>query len=199
MRSRQRHLFLYIILSCITVVVCSFVWAPGSLFPEHLKNTHIAKLKETDSLVYFQCHVEPIKEQKVTTESGQVIELKGKKQFITITEKFKLFKTGETYRLQHYTSPTTYYPNKKYAYLKLTEKAYWEFKLSLDTILPKDDVLRLAAYETKLRAITEYDFKVMENNGPQLIINGKKISEQFRLTENILLSTSLSVCKNGKK
>ncbi len=69
----------------------------------------------------------------------------------------------------------------------------------MDTILPKEDVLRLAAYETKLRSITEYDFRVVNNNGPQLIINGKKISEQFRLTENILLSNSLSVFKNAKK
>ena len=181
------------------LVLCSYQSIESSFFPEHLKNTNIARLKEIDSLVYYQCHAESVKEQKVTTEDGKVIELKGKKQFITITEKYKLSKKGETYRLEHFNSPTTYYPNKKYTYLKLTEKSYWGFSKDMDTILPKEDVLRLAAYETKLRSITEYDFKVIDNNGPQLIINGKKISEQFRLTENILLSNSLSVFKNGKK
>jgi hypothetical protein len=190
---------LYISLTLFTLLLCSFVFVPASIFPEHLQNTYIAKLKDVDSLIYFQCHVEKLKAQQVTTEDGKVVELKGKKQFISLTEKFKLYKKGDVYKLQHYSSPTTYYPNKKYAYLKLTEKPYWEFSLDLDTILPKDDVLRLAAYETKLRQINEYDFKVMENNGPQLIINGKKVSEQFRLTENILISSSLSVFKNGKK
>lgn len=197
MNKKNQNTLLLTALGCLTVVFCSFTSV--SFFPEHLQNTNIAKLKEVDSLVYFQCHSEVVKEQKVTTTDGKVIELKGKNQFITITEKFKLFKNGEIYRLLHYNSPTTYYPNKKYAYLKLTEKDYWGFSLDMDTILPKEDVLRLAAYETKLRSITEYDFKVMNTNGPQLIINGKKISEQFRLTENILLSNSLSVFNNGKK
>lgn len=197
MNKKKQNTLLLITLACLAVVFCSFV--SDSFFPEHLKDTQIAKLKEVDSLIYFQCHSEEVKEQKVTTADGKVIELKGKNQFITITEKFKLYKTGEVYRLQHYNSPTTYYPNKKYAYLKLTEKDYWGFSKDMDTILPKEDVIRLAAYETKLRSITEYDFKVSNSNGPQLIINGKKISEQFRLTENILLSNSLSVFKNAKK
>ncbi|HEY1040667.1 MAG TPA: hypothetical protein VGF30_14735, partial [Bacteroidia bacterium] len=177
MIDRKHHTVLFLFFTA-AIVLCSYHSIESSFFPEHLKNTTIAKLKEVDSLVYYQCHAEAIKEQKVTTEDGKVIELKGKKQFITITEKFKLSKKGETYRLEHYNSPTTYYPNKKYTYLKLTEKAYWGFSKDMDTILPKEDVLKLAAYETKLRSITEYDFKVIDNNGPQLIINGKKISEQ---------------------
>jgi hypothetical protein len=181
---------------CSLLLCFSFAQAQ---FPEHLKNTQIAKLKEIDSLVYYQCHTEAIKAQDLYTEDGKKIEMKAKKQFVTITEKFKLYKNGNVYRLQYFDSPTTWYPNKKYAYLKLTEKPYWEFKLQLDTVLPEDDVLRLAAYETKLRSITEYDFKVLDDNGPQLIINGKKISEQFRVKENILLSASLSIFRNDKK
>ncbi|MCD6066052.1 MAG: hypothetical protein K0S33_878 [Bacteroidetes bacterium] len=189
---------IFIFLLAATALL-SFSFINATLFPEHLKNTQIAKLKETDSLVYYQCRTESVKAQDLYTEDGKKIEMKAKKQFVTITEKFKLYKTGTVYRLQYFDSPTTWYPNKKYAYLKLTEKPYWEFKLKLDTILPEEDVLRLAAYETKLRSITEYDFRVLEDNSPQLIINGKKISEQFCVTEKIVLSSALSVFKNGKK
>lgn len=183
----------------ITLAFLSFAGDEKPVFPEHLQNTVIAKLKENDSLTYYQCYAESVKAQSIITEGGQKIELDSKKQHITITSKYKLYKNGNTYRFLYYSSPTTYYPNKKFAYLKLTEKPYWEFSLQLDTILPADDVLRLAAYETKLRAITEYDFKVLDDNGPQLIINGKKISEQFIVKENLLLTGTLSVLKNGKK
>jgi hypothetical protein len=193
----MKNILIVIALFLCSLLLC-FSFATAQ-FPEHLKNTQIAKLKEVDSLAYYQCHTELVKAQDLYTEDGKKIEMKSKKQFVTITEKFKLYKNGNVYRLKYFDSPTTWFPNKKYAYLKLTEKPYWEFKLQLDTILPEEDVLRLAAYETKLRSITEYDFKVLEDNSPQLIINGKKISEQFCVTEKILLSSSLSVFKNGKK
>src|SRR3989344_5074373 len=141
MNYRKQNTLLLTAFACMALIFCSFI--SDSFFPKYLQNTQVAKLKEVDSLVYYQCHSEAVKEQKVTTTDGKVIELKGKNQFITITEKFKLFKNGEVYRLQHYNSPTTYYPNKKYAYLKLTEKDYWGFSKDMDTILPKEDVVRL--------------------------------------------------------
>lgn len=165
------------------------------VFPEHLRDTAIAKLKEGDSLLLYQCRVLPVKEQEVTTNDGIKVKLKSKNQHISFTEKIKISFTNNTYYLKHYTSPLTDYPNKKFAYLKIVEKPYWEFKLDKDTILPFSDALLIAAYQKKCLALTEYDFKVVDNNSPQLIINGKKVSEQFRLKNQLFLSEELSVLK----
>jgi len=182
----------------ILIVVFSYflIKHETSVFPTHLKDTAIAKLKEGDSLFLYQCQIFPIKEQQVTTNSGQQITLKSKKKFISFTEKIKIYFNNNVYQLKHYTSSLSDYPNKKYAYLKLVEKSYWEFKLDKDTILPFSDVLLIAAYEKKCLPVTEYDFKVVENNSPQMIINGKKIAEQYRLKDRLILSEVLSVLKN---
>ena len=45
-------------------------------FPEHLKSTSIAKLKEGDSLILYQCNVVPLKEQELVLASGQKIKMK---------------------------------------------------------------------------------------------------------------------------
>jgi hypothetical protein len=164
-------------------------------FPEHLKNTAIAKLKEGDSLVLYQCNVVPLQEQELVLATGQKVKMKSKEQFVSLTEKIKIQLVNGTYFFKHYSSPTTYYPNKKFAYLKMVEKPYWEFKLDKDTTLPFSDVLLIAAYEKKCRAINEYDFKVVESNSPQLIVNGRKIAEQYRLKEKLILSNVLSVMK----
>lgn len=177
-------------------IIASFLFVKNTNeFPEHLKGTAIAKLKEGDSLVLYQCNVVPLKEQELILESGQKINKKGKTQFVSLTEKIKVQLINGAYAFKHYSSPTTYYPNKKFAYLKMVEKPYWEFKLDKDTFMPFSDVLLIAAYEKKCAAITEYDFKVVESNSPQLIINGKKISEQYRLKEKLILSNVLSVMK----
>lgn len=164
-------------------------------FPEHLKSTSISKLKEGDSLVLYQCNVVPLKEQELVLASGQKIKMKAKNQFVSLTEKIKIQLVNSTYVFKHYSSPTTYYPNKKFAYLKMVEKPYWEFKLDKDTIMPFSDALLIAAYEKKCLSINEYDFKVVESNSPQLIVNGRKVSEQYRLKEKIILSNVLSVMK----
>lgn len=164
-------------------------------FPEHLKNTSIAKLKEGDSLILYQCNVVPLKEQELVLESGQKVKMKAKNQFVSLTEKIKIQLVNRTYVFKHYSSPTTYYPNKKFAYLKMVEKPYWEFKLDKDTVMPFSDALLIAAYEKKCLSVTEYDFKVVESNSPQLIVNGRKISEQYRLKDKLILSNVLSVMK----
>ena len=164
-------------------------------FPAHLKSTAIAKLKEGDSLILYQCNVVPLKEQELVLASGQKMKMKAKDQFVSLTEKIKIQLVNSAYVFKHYSSPATYYPNKKFAYLKMVEKPYWEFKLDKDTIMPFSDALLIAAYEKKCLAINEYDFKVNESNSPQLIVNGKKISEQYRLKEQLILSNVLSVMK----
>lgn len=177
-------------------IIASFLFVNNTNgFPEHLKNTAIAKLKEGDSLVLYQCNVVPLKEQELVLASGQKVNMKSKEQFVSLTEKIKIQLINGTYCFKHYSSPTTYYPNKKFAYLKMVEKPYWEFKLDKDTVMPFSDVLLVAAYEKKCASITEYDFKVVESNSPQLIVNGRKISEQYRLKEKLILSNVLSVMK----
>jgi hypothetical protein len=177
-------------------LITGFVWMKAMAeFPEHLKSTAIAKLKEGDSLILYQCNVVPLKEQELVLASGQKMKMKAKDQFVSLTEKIKIQLVNSAYVFKHYSSPTTYYPNKKFAYLKMVEKPYWEFKLDKDTIMPFSDALLIAAYEKKCLAINEYDFKVNESNSPQLIVNGKKISEQYRLKEQLILSNVLSVMK----
>ncbi len=164
-------------------------------FPDHLQNTYIAKLKPVDSLCYYQCYCLKVSKQKYEGENGTIIDVNASPQPITVTEKFVLYKNNDQYRMRHFVSSATYYPNKKFAYLKMVEKAYWNFVLKNDTVLPKLDVLLLAAYETKLQALTAYDFTVVDNNSPQCILNGKKVSEQFRVSGDHLLNKNLSVFK----
>ena len=164
-------------------------------FPDHFQKTYIAKLKPIDSLCYYQCYCLKISKQKYEAENGTIIDVNASPQPITITEKFMLYKNNDTYRMQHYVSSATYYPNKKFAFLKLVEKDYWNFVLKHDTVLPKQDVLLLAAYETKLQSLTAYDFTVVDNNSPQCILNGKKVSEQYRVSGDHLLNKTLSVFK----
>lgn len=167
----------------------------NSYFPEHLQSTYIAKLKEVDSLCYYQCRPVKIQQQQITDTSGKVLNLDAGEDYITITEKFMLMKNRDEYRLRYYASSETYYPNKKYAYLKLVEKKYWNFQLRKSVVLEKQDVLLLAAYETKLREVTEYDFTVTKINGPQMILNGKKISAQYVVGGGYLLQNTLSALK----
>ncbi|MFL5752476.1 MAG: hypothetical protein ACJ76F_03645 [Bacteroidia bacterium] len=164
-------------------------------FPEHLKSTSIARLKDVDSLSYYQCQAVKVQKQQITEANGTVVDLGAKEEYITVTEKFQVIKNKEEYRLKYYTSSETYYPNKKYAYLKLVEKKYWNFQLKKDVLLEKQDVLLLAAYETKLREVTEYDFTVTKINSPQMILNGKKVSTQFMVGGGYLLKNTLSALK----
>jgi len=164
-------------------------------FPEHLQSTSIAKLKEVDSLSYYQCQAVKVQKQQITGADGKTIELGEKDEYITVTEKFQLFKNKDEYKLKYFTSSATYFPNKKYAYLKLVEKKYWNFQLKKEVVLEKQDVLLLAAYETKLREVTEYDFTVTKNNSPQMIMNGKKVSAQFTVGGGYLLKNTLTALK----
>ena len=93
-----------LILSIISLSVSFSVWSQAITFPEHLKKTHIAKLKNKDSLVYYQCHVDEAT-QELTTSSGQKI-ISGKKK-LTITEKFVIHKTDTDYSCKYFTSSVT--------------------------------------------------------------------------------------------
>ena len=161
-------------------------------FPEHLKKTSIAGLKENDSLIYFQCYVDEAT-QELTTAKGEKIT--GKPQKYTITEKYVLFNSKGKVNLKYYTSDLTAYPNKKFAYLKLVEKKYWNFKLVKDTSLSEHDVLIFAAIENKAHDTNEYDFTVNKQNTNEIIINGKKVMKQLIVEGNYIIRRNLELLK----
>ena len=164
-------------------------------FPVHLQKTTIAKLKEKDSLCYYQCYCALGGNPPTFLPKDSVKTKALKKGLLTVTEKFSLTKNGDQYRMRYYSSALYDYPNKKYAYLKLSEKAYWNFILVKDTLLSEISVQKLAALELKLRPLTEYNFRVEADNYPQLIMNGKKISEQRMVEGDYLIRRELSEFK----
>lgn len=170
----------------------SFTRVPEKItFPTHLQKTILARLKESDSLCYYQCYcaISGNPPSYLNRDSAITTSLKN---LITVTEKFVLTKRENKYRVRFYTSTFNNYPNNKYAYLKLAEKSYWNFNLISDTLLSDSSVLKLAALELKLRPITEYDFKVAIDNYPQIIINGKRVSEQRLVEGNYLIRRELA-------
>lgn len=162
------------------------------VFPEHLKKTNIASLKSNDSIIYYQCHVEEATQQLVTA-SGEKIS--GKAQKYTITEKYSIVNKNNQYHLKYYSSSLVDYPNKKWAYLKLVEKPYWNFKLEKDSVLNEHDVMIIAALENKTHETTEYDFKINHQNTNQIIIMGGKVMSQLVVEGGYLLKKNLEVLK----
>lgn len=162
----------------------------GFKFPEHLLKTTVVSLKAGDSLTYYQCHVDNAAQQLVK-ENGEVIS--GEKKQISITEKFILINENGKYRLKYFTSTYSNMPNRKFAYLKLVEKKYWDFKLVKDTYLNEHDVLMFAAIENKSHEAIEYDFPINKYNTNALIITNKKVMKHVIVEGNYLLKKNLEV------
>jgi hypothetical protein len=161
-------------------------------FPDHLRHTSIAAIKGYDSLIYYQCHVEEAT-QMLVTKSGE--QISGKPQKYTITEKFVVTYNNGQYRLKYFTSSLSDYPNKKFAYLKLVEKPYWNFKQVKDTVLSEHDVLMFAAIEHKSHDSIEYDFTINKLNTNEIIIMGAKVMSQLVVEGNHLLKKNLEILK----
>lgn len=157
-------------------------------FPNHLLKTEIVKLRKGDSLTYYQCHVDNAAQQLVK-ENGEVIS--GKTKQISITEKFILINDNGKYRLKYFTSTYSNMPNRKFAYLKLVEKKYWDFKLVKDSYLSEHDVLMFAAIENKSHESTEYGFPINKYNTNALIISNKKVMRHLLVEGNYLLKKNL--------
>jgi hypothetical protein len=157
-------------------------------FPPHLLKTEIVNLKNGDSLTYYQCHVDHAAQQLVK-ENGEVIS--GKIKQISITEKFILKNENGKYRVKYFTSTYSNMPNRKFAYLKLVEKKYWDFKLVKDAYLNEHDVLMFAAIENKSHETTEYDFPINKYNTNALIITNKKVMKHVVVEGNYLLKKNL--------
>lgn len=180
----MKHFILILIL-----FTCGYVFSQSVTFPEHLKKTTIAKLQNGDSLVYYQCHVDSAS-QEITTSNGRKINTKKKR--ITLTEKFVIYRLDSIYTCKYSNSSITNYPNKKFPYLTLTEVKNWEFELKQTKQLTAQEILMIAALETKTHAIVHYELNINKTCPNQLIIIGKNINEQFLIEGNYLLSKSLN-------
>ena len=106
------------------------IWFLVSVFGSFAQNDSLVipsssilkNLKDGDSLIYYQCHVEEATQQ-LSTASGQT--LTGKAQKYSITEKYVIKKNESNYSVNYYTSSLTVFPNKKFSGLKIREKSYW--------------------------------------------------------------------------
>ena len=176
----------------IVLIFCfSYAKAQESVavkFPEHLLKTCVVGLKAGDSLLYYQCHVD-VAAQQIVKSNGEIIT--GPKKSISITDKFVIINENGKYHLKYYTSTYSNMPNRKFAYLKLVEKSYWDFKLTKDVYLSEHDVLMFAAIENKSHETTEYDFPINKYNTNALIITNKKIMKHVIVEGNYLLKKNL--------
>lgn len=161
-------------------------------FPEHLLKTSVVNLKVGDSLTYYQCHVSEGQNQLVK-ENGEVIT--GGKKAITVTEKFILINENGKYHLKYFTTTYSNMPNRKFAYLKLVEKKYWDFKKEKDIYLSEHDVLMFAAIENKSHEAIEYDFPINKYNTNALIITNKKVMKHVIVEGDYLLKKNLEGLK----
>lgn len=158
-------------------------------FPEAYSKTALFELKSGDSLLFYQCHVEEAITE-ITKANGEKI--KGDSKKISITEKFVVYNVNGTYQMKYYTSTLSNLPNRKFTYLKVKEKEYWNFKLEKNATLNEHDVLVFSAIEYKSHATTEYDFVVDKYNTNALIIRNKKIMKHLVVDGNHLLSKNLN-------
>lgn len=158
-------------------------------FPEAYAKTALAELKSGDSLLFYQCHVEEAITE-ITKSNGEKI--KGESKNISITEKFVVYNNNGTYQMKYYTSTLSNLPNRKFTYLKVKEKEYWNFKLEKSSILNEHDVLVFSAIEYKSHGTTEYDFVVDKYNTNALIIRNKKIMKHLVVDGKHLLSKNLN-------
>lgn len=176
---------LTLILTCFTIY--SFGQsAPGYSIPQE---SMLAKLNDGDSLVYYQCHVEEAVQQ-MTTVSGQT--LTGAQQKYSITEKFVVKKSGETFAARYYISSLNILPNRKFSGLKIREKDYWNFKFEKEINLTENHVKAIVALERKGREANEYDFVINKYTTNELIIKKQKDFKQLVITGTYLLSKILS-------
>lgn len=176
---------------CFLLFLCSGIisFAQTVNFPEHLKKTQISKLESGDSLIYYQCHVDEAS-QELTTTTGQKIS--SKKRKLTITEKFVITKKDSSYHCKYSASPITNYPNKKFPYLTLTEVKNWDFEIQKTKILNTQEVLLIAALETRTHNIVHFELNINKSCSNEIIICSKKDKEQFIVEGDYLLSRILN-------
>lgn len=166
--------------------------AQRAVFPSNLAMTNIAQLRSGDSLTYYQCHVDEASQELITT-SGQKISTKAKR--LTITEKYVVINREGTYTLRYYVSGFNEYPNKKFAYLTLTEVANWGFELKRSGPLTLTDLMVLGVFERKTHDIVHYELKINKTCPNEIVIVRGKDRTQLIVEGDYLLSKYLSAVK----
>lgn len=167
--------------------------AQNVTFPEHLKKTKISQLSNGDSVIYYQCHVETVTSE-LTTSTGEKIKSKPKK--VTLTEKFVVTKNGDQYQIKYYIAGIHDYPNKLFAYLTLKETETWGFQFVKSGVMTEQDVLVLAAFETRTDDITYYDLKVNKISHNEVVIAYKKEKTQLIVRGDHKIKNVVSVTKD---
>jgi hypothetical protein len=173
------------ILIFFSLVFSANIFSQISFLPEAFQKTMIARLKNGDSLVIYQCHVEEV-EQQLATAGGQTLTTAPQKY--TITEKFVIYRDSSRYKGKYFVSSMLVMPNRKFSGLKIREKDYWNFKKVKDFQLSEKGIKVLAAVEYKGKDLTEYDFVIDKYNTNQVIIRQRKDFRQVNVEGNHILS-----------
>jgi hypothetical protein len=150
-------------------------------------------LNDKDSAVIYQCHVEDATTM-ITTASGQTIT--GTHRKSTITEKFVLKKSGDTYLVEYYTSTLDVFPNKKFSGLKIRERPYWEFARKATYRLDKKQIEYLLALERIGKEAIEYDFGITKYTTNQVIIKRRRNFKQLVIDGDHVFSRTLKDAKS---
>lgn len=150
------------------------------------KESLLYSLEPSDSIFYYQCHVEEVKEQ-IQTANGQTLTTQSKK--ITLTDKFVVYKTDSTYKVNYYVASLTVFPNRKFSGLKIREKKYWQFVKQKSKTLTEKDLKYFIALEKSGQPTTEYDFAITKYTTNQLIIKCKKDFKQLLIKGGYVLSS----------
>lgn len=103
-----------------------------------------------------------------------------------------IVRTDSIYTCKHYASSVTNYPNKKFPYLTLKEVANWDFELQKSKTLNSQEVLLIAAMETKTHDIVHYELNINKTCPNQIIVCYKKDREQYLVEGDYLLSKLLN-------
>lgn len=180
---------------CCFVIILFFEIASGQalkllIFPDHLSKTSMAGLKNNDSLIYYQCHVTEASTQLIT-KGGETIS--GGMKKITITDKFVVCRKNDVYTLKYFSTVISNFPNRKFSYLKVKEKEYWNFKLEKTVELHEQEVMLFAAIEKKGHPTNEFELVVDNSNHNALIIYNKKTMKHLAIEGNYLLKKNLQV------
>lgn len=176
------------LLFCFLLTLLSLGKSLAFNFPPHFSKTEIAKLKQGDSLTYYQCHVDSAFTE-MTLSNGQKV--KTKKKRITVTEKYVINLKDSIYTVKYYIAGFNSYPNKKFPYLTLTETDTWNFNHKKTTDLNMQEVLLFAALETRTHNIVHMELNVNKTCPNEVIIKGRNINEQYIVEGSYLLSRSL--------
>jgi hypothetical protein len=158
--------------------------------PLTIPKESMLNLKDGDSVIFYQCHVEQAV-TNVTTASGQT--LTGGNQACSITEKYVLTKKPESFEVSYYVSALNVLPNKKFSGLKIRERPYWGFKPDKKFALTEKDLKVFLALERKGHEAIEFDYGITRRNTNQIIIKRHKDFKQLVIDGDYVISRLITM------